>query len=126
VPDSFIKIPDIIIALLALALIGFSVSAAYLRPQSSSQVLIQGPGQKWIFPLGAEETVSVKGPLGDTVVQIQGNHASVVSSPCHNQTCVASGRVNSIGRWVACLPNNVFLMIEGNDESADYPDSIAW
>jgi hypothetical protein len=121
-----LKIPDIVIILLGLGLTGFSAFAVYVSPEVSTRVMIQGPDQLWIFPLDAEETVVVRGPLGNTVVKIDGNQAWVESSPCDNQTCVASGHIRQPGAWTACLPNNVFLMIEGNDEPENFPDSIAW
>jgi hypothetical protein len=121
-----LKIPDIVIILLALVLTGFSAFAANSSPQITAQVLIQGRDRLWVFPLDAEETVAVQGPLGNTVIRIQGKQAWVESSPCENQTCVASGHIRQRRAWTACLPNNVFLMIEGNDEQANIPDSIAW
>jgi len=120
-----LKIPDIVIILLGLGLTGFSAFAAYISP-GAARVLIQGQDQLWIFPLDAEETVVVRGPLGDTVVKIHDNQAWVESSPCDNQTCVASGHIRRHRAWTACLPNNMFLMIEGNDEPENIPDSIAW
>ena len=121
-----VKIPDLVIILLALGLSGFSAFTAYVRPRHTIQVLVRGPGQSWIFPLEAEETVSVQGPLGRTVVQISGGRAWVESSPCDNQTCVASGPVRYQGAWAACLPNNVLLLMEGNDEQKNTPDAVAW
>ena len=121
-----LKIPDIVIILLALGLTGFSAFAAYVSPQSTTQVLIQGKDQSWVFPLDAEETVIVGGPLGNTVVRIHDKQAWVESSPCINQTCVASGHLRQQRAWAACLPNNVFLMIEGNNEPGNTPDTIAW
>ena len=118
-----VKIPDMVIILLSLGLTGFSAFAAYVKPQYTIQVMIQGQNQSWIFPLDAEETISVRGPLGNTVVRIHGNEAWVVSSPCDNQTCVGMGHVRSRGDWVACLPNNVFFIIEGNDDPGNITDS---
>ena len=120
-----IKIPDILIILLSAGLTLFSAFAAYMQPQKTVRVLIQGQRQKWTFPLDAEETVVVSGPLGDTVVRIQDNHAWVESSPCENQTCVAAGHVMRQGAWAACLPNNVLLMIEGNNDDGEV-DTVAW
>ena len=120
-----VKLPDIVIILLALALTGFSAFSVYVKPRDTSHVMIQGMSQTWVFPLSAEETVSVPGPLGTTVVRIHENRAWVESSPCENQTCVGMGHIWLQGAWVACLPNNVFLMIEGSDEQGNL-DSIAW
>jgi hypothetical protein len=121
-----LNVADVVIILLAAALVGFSSFAAYIQPQNSIRVVIQSSGSEWIFPMDAEETVTVRGPLGDTIVRIHGNEAWVEASPCQNQTCVAMGHINSRGAWVACLPNNVFFLIEGSDESGNEPDVHSW
>ena len=118
---------DIVIILLALGLTGFSVFAGYVGPQNAGRVMIQGHNEKWIFPVSAEETVCVSGPLGETVIRLHEKEVWVDSSPCNNQTCVARGHVKSQGAWVACLPNNMFLIIiEGSDDPKNSPDAIAW
>jgi len=116
---SYIKIPDVLIILMAASLVFFSAHRAYIKPQGKAQVLIRGQESEWSFPINAEETVLVSGPLGNTVIKIGGNFAWVESSPCSNQTCVASGNVQRQGQWAACLPNNVLLMVQGSSE----PDS---
>ena len=119
-----VKIPDLVIIILSLGLTVSSAVAAYINPQNASQVLIEGVNQKWIFPLDSQETVRVKGPLGETVVRIHEKEVWVASSPCSNQTCVAMGHVNR--GWVACLPNNVFFRIAESDDSGNKPDIVAW
>jgi hypothetical protein len=121
-----IKITDVVIIMLALGLTVLSAFASYVKPKNTTQVLIEGSGQRWIFPLDTEETVSVKGPLGNTVVRIHENEAWVDSSPCDNQTCVMMGHVGTRGDWVACLPNNVFFMIEGSDDIRKVTDTTTW
>jgi hypothetical protein len=73
-----------------------------------------------------EETVNVNGPLGNTVIRIHGNQAWIDSSPCKNKICVAMGHVKSNGDWVACLPNNVFLIIKGNNDIQKTTDAATW
>ena len=119
-----IKLPDILIILLAGGLTFFSVFDAYLMPRGQVQVLIRGQGGEWAFPVNAEETVTVAGPLGDTVVRIHKGRAWVEASPCENQTCVASGSLVRHGQWAACLPNNVLLMIRGTGD--DDVDAVVW
>ena len=121
-----VKLWDIVIISLAFFLIGFSAFRVYVGPQNASHVLIQGRDGQWIFPLEAEETFVVPGPLGNTVLRIHNRQAWVESSPCGNQTCVAAGNIQRRGIWLACLPNNVFLMIYGNNEFEDHVDAIAW
>ena len=119
-----VTIPDILIMIVSLGLTLLSFFAAYIQPNKTARVSIEGLNQKWIFPLDAEETVMVPGPLGETVIRIREKEVWVESSPCANQTCVAMGRVKR--GWVACLPNNVFFMVEGSNESANNPDRISW
>ena len=121
-----IKIPDIVIIMLAIGLTTFSAFTSYIKPKNTIQVMIEGPGQRWIFPLDAEETVSVKGPLGNTVVRIHENEVWVDSSPCDNQTCVAMGHARINGDWAACLPNKVFFIIERSDDIKNITDAAAW
>jgi hypothetical protein len=86
-------------------------------------VLIRGQDSQWYFPVDAEETVVVKGPLGDTVIKIEDKRARVESSPCANKTCITTGAVSAHGQWAACLPNKVLLLIEGKDDDID---TVSW
>ena len=115
---------DILIIFLALVICGFSAFRIYTRQETSSRFLIQGSGRDWIFPLDAEETVEVPGPLGNTIVRIHDREAWVESSPCANQICVEAGHIHRQGVWIACLPNNVIIIIEGFDDHG--PDVLAW
>jgi len=118
-----IKFWDIVIIILALALTSFSAYSIYLKPRNVTRVLIEGHGRKWVFPLDAEETVAVPGPLGNTIVRIHGSRAWVESSPCDNQICVTAGYLQRRGEFAACLPNIVLVMIEGHDGK---PDGVSW
>jgi hypothetical protein len=119
-----LKIPDILIIMLVAGFAFFSAYNVYIKPQGKAQVLIRGQGSEWTFPIEAEETVVVRGILGNTIVQIGNNRAWVESSPCGNQTCVATGLIARHGQWAACLPNNVLLMIQG--EGGYDVDIVAW
>ena len=102
---------DIPVIALALALTLFIGS--YGRKTASSRVVVRGQNKTWIFPLQAEELVSVSGSIGETLVEIHNGRATIVSSPCGGQTCVAAGELHKNGQWTACLPNRVFILIEG-------------
>ena len=51
--------------------------------------------------------------------------AAIVASPCSGQTCVAAGALHKNGQWTACLPNRVFILIEGA-EGEDAIDAVSW
>ena len=110
---------DIPVVVLAAALTLFIGAAVYSGGTVSSRVVVRGPDRTWIFPLNAEEMVTVTGSIGETRVEISRGRAAIVSSPCGGQTCVAAGGLHNNGQWAACLPNRVFLFIEGVEDAVD-------
>jgi hypothetical protein len=115
---------DVVVVVLALCVTVYAGVVVYGGAKTWARVSIKSAGQTWVFPLDAEETVVTSGPLGDTVVEVRGGRARILSSPCANQTCIASGYIHSQGQWVACLPNGVFLSIEGGNNGG--LDASAW
>jgi len=121
------KAADIIIILLAAFFTFSAFFYVYTKQRGSAQVLIRAQDEEYIFPVNAEETIVVSGTLGDTIVRIGDIRAWIESSPCDNQTCVASGFVSKHGQWAACLPNNVLLLIHGaSDKEEENVDTIVW
>ena len=90
----------------ALAAVG-AVAVVYERGEEGGLVVaVEGARNAWLFPVDAEETVVVTGPLGDTVVNIDKGSVYVVSSPCANRLCVAQGKTRRPGSFVSGLPNS--------------------
>lgn len=91
---------------------------SYSGGNGKPTVNIRADGGIWAFPLDAEETVRLSGPLGETVVRIEGGRAYVLSSPCADGICITMGAIRKPGGWVACLPNRVMLYVaeENGDE----------
>lgn len=118
------KFFDIVFILLVAGLTFFAAYSVYMKPQEKSQVLIRGLNNEWIFPVEADETIVVSGPIGNTIVRLHNKKAWIESSPCDNQTCVAHGNIERQGQWTACLPNNVLLMIHGTEDEG--LDGIVW
>jgi hypothetical protein len=117
-----LDIPVIVLATTLTVIVGLR---AYGRGTDSLSVVVKGPDKTWIFPLEAEERVSAIGPIGETLVEIRNGRAAIVSSPCSGQTCVAAGELNKNGQWAACLPNRVFILIEGAGDT-DAIDAASW
>jgi len=125
-----LKPADIIIILIAAVITFFAAYIVYIKPQgilhNMLQVLIRAEEGEWTFPVNAEETIIVSGPLGNTVVRLHENSAWIESSPCDNQTCMAAGLITRHGQWTACLPNNILLMIQGIKTEENNVDAISW
>jgi hypothetical protein len=122
---SLFKPLDIPVIVLATALTVIVAWQVYGRGSDSLKVIVRGPDKTWIFPLEAEERISVDGSIGETLVEIHNGRAAIVSSPCSGQTCVAAGELNKNGQWAACLPNRVFILIEGAGDT-DVIDAASW
>jgi hypothetical protein len=122
---SLLKPFDIPVIALAVALTVIVGWQAYGRGTNSLSVVVRGPDKTWIFPLEAEERISVAGSIGETLVEIHKGRATIVSSPCNGQTCVAAGELSKNGQWAACLPNRVFILIEGAADT-DGIDAASW
>jgi hypothetical protein len=116
---------DIGIVFSALAAVTASFFLTYSGRDGSGMVTVRGENGAWIFPIDAAESLVVSGPLGDTVVELEGGAARITKSPCLNQTCVSSGRIRSPGQWTACLPNRVMLYIDEGEKDNDI-DASAW
>jgi len=117
-----LDLPVIILASALTLVIGVMV---YSGDTIASRVIIRGPEKTWVYPLNAEERVIVSGSMGETVIEINKNRAAIVSSPCSGQTCIGAGALRKNGQWAACLPNRVFLLIEGA-EGEDGVDATSW
>jgi len=115
---------DFVIAIPLLGLVAASFIAAYSGVEGGS-VMLKGAGGEWVYPLDAVETFTVAGPLGDTIVAINGEGARIIASPCVNQTCVAAGRIHAPGQWAACLPNQVMVYI-GEGAMSNDVDAAAY
>ncbi len=66
------------------------------------------------LPLSHNQIVHVKGPIGETEVQIIDGRVRILSSPCNKKLCIKSGFIQYADKLAACLPNRVVVRIVGN------------
>jgi hypothetical protein len=127
-----IRALDISIFVIALLVIGLISFQTYVRGGGTPEIMIEAAAdgdavalaeQQWIFPLDAQTTLRVPGPLGETVVVIEEGSVRVVSSPCPEKICIKTGRISKPGQWIACLPNRIFISIRGR--RSEQPDAIS-
>ncbi|MDX9898084.1 MAG: NusG domain II-containing protein, partial [Spirochaetia bacterium] len=80
---------------------------------SSAMLSISVDGSEWLYPLSDDRVIEVPGLIGTTRIVIHDGTAHIEDSPCENKTCVASPPIKQTGEWAACLPNGVFIVIQG-------------
>jgi hypothetical protein len=71
------------------------------------------------FPLSAPRRYAVKGPLGETLIEIAPGRARVLSDPGPRQYCVQQGWLTRPNAIAICAPNHVSLSLSGRDPSHD-------
>ncbi|MCX7023724.1 MAG: NusG domain II-containing protein [Spirochaetes bacterium] len=123
VPRSKPTVFDILIVILGIAVVAGSFALAW-NHSGEPRAVIEAGGSTWIYPLDEDRVVEARGPLGVTVIHIGNGGLAVESSPCRNQTCVASGRISRPGQWTACLPNGVMARIDGGASDDGALDAI--
>lgn len=74
---------------------------------------ISGPGGATRVPLGTDDVLLVDGTGGDLRVVVQNGSVRVEEADCPNQICVRTGRIESAGSVIACVPNDVVIRVEG-------------
>ena len=94
-----------------LLVVGLSLRLA--QSGGESQVRIEGAEESWLYPLDSEVELEVRGPLGHTHVHIHDGAVYVSESPCNQKICIAAGSISAPGTFIACLPNQVLIRIEG-------------
>ena len=100
-----------------IAAVGLSVGATlYARGQygESTAVAIQAEGRSLLYSLDEDRTLAFEGPLGKTIVVIEERRVRVTEDPGPLQICVRDGWIERGGEWLICLPNRVFIRLEGS------------
>lgn len=111
-----IKVLDAAAFIFVLVIIGLFSYSAYSMPRENTVIYVKTSTDEFVYPLETEGTFYYHGPLGNTEVVMAGGEISVVASPCPEKICIASSPIGRPGTWLACLPNRIFIRIEGKDE----------
>jgi hypothetical protein len=106
----------LVVSLLAVTSVGIF---AYAGGGPASQVVIQTEDATYLYPLDQDRTVEVTGPIGATVIEILDGEVRVANSDCRDKICVAAGWLDSAGEWAACMPNRVFVRVEGDEVTGE-------
>lgn len=107
---------DFVALLFALACIAGITLFSYGNGNGEYRVHIRSHNKHWYYPLDAEETLSVPGPIGETTVVLNGGTVRITASPCRDKICITMGPISKPGAWIACMPNRVFVRITGEPE----------
>ncbi|MBN1525215.1 MAG: NusG domain II-containing protein [Spirochaetales bacterium] len=96
-----------------LIFIGTLAFFIYGKQGGRLQLYIRSADKEQFVSLEKEQTISLRGPAGETVIHVHDGMAEVVSSDCPEKICVRSGTIKEENNWIACLPNHVLIRIKG-------------
>ena len=85
------------------------------RGEDTLYLLVEDQNGSALYPLSEDKTITVEGPVGESVIQISEGEARFIHSDCADELCVQSGAISGPGEWAACLPNEVIISTRGGD-----------
>ena len=120
-----IKLLDFVFILLVTAVTLVFFLRLSKKSNSRQKVLVaKSTQEEYVFPLDRDGEYKVLGLYGNSVIEVIGGKARFKDSPCPNKTCVQHGFISSPGEWAACLPNDVFILVEGSKKDSSI-DAVA-
>lgn len=106
---------DLFLYLIVFSLIIYLIINAD-RDGKSDFVTIKTESGNYRYNLDKDQIHTFSGPVGETIIEIKDNKVHILSSDCHNKTCVESGYIENGGQTLVCLPNKIVVKIEGNSD----------
>ena len=116
-----LKIFDIVFILIFLTAIFLSFFNLFRKKsEKAAELFVQTPNEKFIYSLSKDGIYKFKGLLGESSIQVENGKAKFLDSPCENKNCIQSGEISTNGQWAACLPNGIFITIEGKSKENSF------
>lgn len=116
----YFKILDWVFIAIAVMLIVLVLALNFSGNNShASHLKVISCGKVYIYPLNENRMIEVAGRLGKTKIEVSNGTAKIIFSPCPNKTCMLKPAIHEVGDWIVCLPNEVFVKIEGKSEKSD-------
>ena len=89
----------------------------YGGDKTPESVVVEIEGESWVYPLKENRILEVEGRIGELKIELLDSQVFVTEAPCRDKLCIAKGKIDEPGEWIACLPNAVFIRIEGRRDS---------
>lgn len=115
-----VRAGDLLILVLAALLVGASY-ARFWGPRTAGDTAVITVSQRTHgeFSLLDNQTLTVDGLLGESVIQVEDGRVRFIDSPCPARYCVHMGWIERTGEVAACLPNGVVVEVRGGAREFD-------
>jgi len=109
------RILDYFLLLAAIAVAILSVFLSSSGGRGPGRAEIEASGETYLMPLAEDAHLDLKGPVGNTRVEVSQEEVYIVDSDCRDKICIAMGRVSTPSGWIACLPNRILVRVVLSD-----------
>ena len=111
---------DVVLIAVLLAVSGIWFGFMLMRAQPGMVAEIHNKdGLFQEIRLDENATITVPGPLGESVVRIEDSAVFMFWSPCPAKVCMNLGEIRYAGECIACVPNRVYVVIRDGKRQAD-------
>lgn len=114
-----IKPLDILIFVFGISAILFSFKILGKGKGSEKYLVVAAYESEYIYPLNKDASLEFEGIEGISKIEIKDGKAFFTDSCCPNKTCVQCTPICNNNEWTACLPNQVFIRVEGGSSEDD-------
>jgi len=112
--SEFYKKADIylLIAVLALSVLGFAVLRK--SASASSEILVTVDGKDYgRYPLNKDGTYTISTDYGYNTIEVRGGQVWISDANCSGQDCMHFGKASREGQVILCLPHKLSVRITG-------------
>lgn len=111
---------DIILIVCLLSISGLWFIMVFICGEPGAVVEVNNAqGLYKVLRLDDDERIIVTGPLGESILRIENREVFMESSPCPGKVCIHTGKINSAGESIVCIPNRIFVFIRSEKEEID-------
>ena len=118
-PSNIFSMTTFLDKLLFVFLIIFSVTSFFfvkeLFPSSGFVKISVDNKTGYTLPLNKDRIVTVKGSLGENLIEIKNGKAHMKDAPCPKKLCIHQGWIDR--GTIICLPNKVVVTVGGNEQN---------
>ena len=111
-----IRPADIILFILFAAAACISVYTIRQKRTGDARLVIDGPEGRYLYDMHVNREIAVPGMIGNSIIVIQNGKARFKDSPCPGKTCVQCAPISHNHEWIACMPNQIFIRIEQEEQ----------
>jgi hypothetical protein len=116
---SGLKLFDYFIIGISIIIVAISSYNIYSSSSDERVLRIDASGTDYLYPLDKDAEIEIEGSIGPTHIIIHNGEAHISESPCDNKLCILMGSISKTGQWAACMPNRVFISIEGGKDDQE-------